>query len=62
MYRKYRIPKRTVSIKIEYFVTLNFETEFKTFYQGTRAKLEADVKTAYRKVLERKCYREKNSK
>ncbi|XP_031617179.1 dnaJ homolog subfamily B member 14-like isoform X2 [Contarinia nasturtii] len=59
---KYVIPKRTMSQKIPYYVTKNFQAEFNVHYNGHRKNLEIDVKNEYKTKLEIDCNRELRQK
>jgi DnaJ family protein B protein 12 len=56
MCRKFPIQRKTLNLKVPYFVKENFHTE----YQGSLRRLEISVEEEYVTNLRHSCYREKN--
>jgi hypothetical protein len=54
--RKYPVQRKTLNLKVPYFVKENFHTE----YQGSLRRLEISVEEEYVTGLRQSCYREKN--
>lgn len=57
--RTYVIRRRTLSGKIKYYVTRDFEADVRDKYQGSMKQLEVDVKMSYQKHLTDACNRER---
>lgn len=53
---KYPVQRKTLNLKVQYFVKENFHTE----YQGSLRRLEISVEEEYITSLRQSCYREKN--
>ena len=56
MYRKFPVQRKTLNLKVPYYVKENFHTE----YQGSLRRLEITVEEEYVTNLRHSCYREKN--
>lgn len=54
--RKFSIQRKTMNLKIPYYVKENFHTE----HQGSMRRLEMSVEEDYLQNLRQACYREKN--
>lgn len=55
-YSKYPVARKTVNLRVPYFVKENFHTE----YQGSLRRLEMSVEEEYITSLRHACYREKS--
>jgi hypothetical protein len=56
MCRKFPVQRKTLNLKVPYYVKENFHTE----YQGSLRRLEITVEEEYVTNLRHSCYREKN--